>query len=106
MQDRLGESDAEGKSASGRAIPTRDEGAFNAFPSIKETGMSRHQFEDRAMAEAGVALLSGAVFGEFGEGCGSLSYVQLPGQHQQNPWNGWTGSCVPPPESLRLNSRT
>ena len=71
MQERLGE-DSEEKSASGRAIPRRGEGASYAFPSTKETSMSSREFEDRAMAEAGVALLSGVAFGEFGEG-----YVRL-----------------------------
>ena len=72
---QTGGSDTEGKSASGRAIPRRYEGAFYTFPSTKETGMSSREFEDRAMAEAGVALLSGAVFGEFGEGYVRLSYA-------------------------------
>ena len=72
---QTGGSDTEGKSASGRAIPRRYEGAFYAFPSTKETGMSSREFEDRAMAEAGVALLPGAAFGEFGEGYVRLSYA-------------------------------
>jgi len=62
-----------------RAIPgikcPEPEGAFYVFPNIKETGMSSGEFEDRAMAEAGVALLSGAAFGEFGEGYVRLSYA-------------------------------
>ena len=62
-----------------RAIPgincPEPEGAFYAFPSIKETGLSSREFEDRAMSEAGVALLSGAAFGEFGEGYVRLSYA-------------------------------
>ena len=51
------------------------EGAFYAFPSIKGTGLSSGEFEDRAMNEAGVALLSGSAFGEFGEGYVRLSYA-------------------------------
>ena len=51
------------------------EGAFYVFPSIKETGISSAEFEERAMNEAGVALLSGAAFGEFGEGYVRLSYA-------------------------------
>ena len=62
-----------------RAIPgincPEPEGAFYVFPSIKGTGLSSREFEDRAMAEAGVALLSGAAFGEFGEGYVRLSYA-------------------------------
>ena len=54
------------------------EGAFYAFPSIKETGLSSAEFEDRAMQQAGVALLSGAAFGEFGEGYVRLSYANSP----------------------------
>ncbi len=51
------------------------EGAFYAFPNISETGLSSRQFEDRAMQEAGVALLSGGGFGEFGEGYVRISYA-------------------------------
>ena len=51
------------------------EGAFYVFPSIQETGISSAAFEERAMNEAGVALLSGAAFGEFGEGYVRLSYA-------------------------------
>ncbi|MSQ06596.1 MAG: pyridoxal phosphate-dependent aminotransferase [Dehalococcoidia bacterium] len=62
-----------------RSIPgvrcPEPEGAFYAFPSIQETGLTSRQFEDRALTEAGVALLSGAAFGEFGEGYVRLSYA-------------------------------
>ena len=62
-----------------RSIPgvkcPEPEGAFNVFPSIQETGLSSSQFEERAMNEAGVALLSGSAFGEFGEGYVRLSYA-------------------------------
>ena len=51
------------------------EGAFYVFPSIKGTGLSSGEFEERAMREAEVALLSGAAFGEFGEGYVRLSYA-------------------------------
>ena len=51
------------------------EGAFYVFPSIQDTGISSAEFEERAMNEAGVALLSGAAFGEFGEGYVRLSYA-------------------------------
>ena len=51
------------------------EGAFYAFPNIEGTGLSSSEFEERAMSEAGVALLSGAAFGEFGEGYVRLSYA-------------------------------
>ena len=51
------------------------EGAFYAFPSIKETGLTSIEFETKAMNEAGVALLSGSAFGEYGEGYVRLSYA-------------------------------
>ena len=51
------------------------EGAFYAFPSIKDTGLTSAQFEERAMQDAGVALLSGSAFGKFGEGYVRLSYA-------------------------------
>ena len=62
-----------------RSIPEvncpEPEGAFYAFPSIKGTGLTSAEFEDRAMNQAGVALLSGSAFGEFGEGYVRLSYA-------------------------------
>ncbi|MYC30136.1 MAG: pyridoxal phosphate-dependent aminotransferase [Chloroflexi bacterium] len=51
------------------------EGAFYAFPSIRETGISSSEFEERALNEAGVALLSGSAFGAYGEGYVRLSYA-------------------------------
>ena len=51
------------------------EGAFYVFPSIKGTGLSSAEFEERALSEAGVALLSGSAFGQFGEGYVRLSYA-------------------------------
>ena len=62
-----------------RSIPgvncPEPEGAFYAFPSVKGTGLTSAEFEDRAMNQAGVALLSGSAFGEFGEGYVRLSYA-------------------------------
>ena len=51
------------------------EGAFYAFPSIRGTGISSLEFQERALHEAGVALLSGSSFGKFGDGCVRLSYA-------------------------------
>jgi len=55
-----------------RSIPGIDcpeaEGAFYVFPSIKGTGLSSGEFEERALRDAGVAVLSGRAFGTFGEG--------------------------------------
>ena len=62
-----------------RSIPgircPEPEGAFYVFPCIEETGLSSGDFETRALSEAGVALLSGSAFGEFGEGYVRLSYA-------------------------------
>lgn len=62
-----------------RSIPgvrcPEPEGAFYVFPSIQDTGLTSRQFEDRALTEAGVALLSGAAFGQYGEGYVRLSYA-------------------------------
>mgnify|MGYP003323336198 FL=1 len=65
-----------------RSIPgvncPEPEGAFYAFPSIKETGLTSMAFETKAMNEAGVALLSGSAFGEYGEGSVSYTHLTLP----------------------------
>ncbi len=62
-----------------RSIPglscPEPEGAFYAFPSIGGTGLSSAEFEERALSEAGVALLSGSAFGSYGEGYVRLSYA-------------------------------
>ena len=60
------------------------EGAFYAFPSIKETGLTSAEFEDRAMQEAGVALLSGRGVRRVRRGvhCGCPTPTS-PGKHQQ-----------------------
>ncbi|MBT97707.1 MAG: aspartate aminotransferase [Dehalococcoidia bacterium] len=62
------------RSISGINCP-EPEGAFYAFPSIKGTGLTSAAFEEKAMNEAGVALLSGSAFGEYGEGYVRLSYA-------------------------------
>ena len=62
-----------------RSIPgvtcPEPEGAFYVFPSIKGTGLTSAEFEEKAMTDAGVALLSGSAFGEYGEGYVRLSYA-------------------------------
>lgn len=50
-------------------------GAFYAMPNISGTGMTSREFEQRAMNEAGVALLSGTAFGIYGEGYVRLSFA-------------------------------
>ena len=51
------------------------QGAFYAFPNITETGMKSKEIADRLLVEAGVATLSGASFGAYGEGYLRLSYA-------------------------------
>lgn len=62
-----------------RSIPgircAMPEGAFYAFPNVSATGLSSQEFEQRALNEAGVALLSGTAFGKYGEGHVRLSYA-------------------------------
>jgi len=43
-------------------------GAFYAFPNITGTGRTSQELANALLEEAGVAVLSGAAFGEFGEG--------------------------------------
>lgn len=51
------------------------DGAFYAFPNIRGTGMTSQEFADACMYEAGVALLPGTSFGEYGEGYARLSFA-------------------------------
>jgi aspartate aminotransferase len=51
------------------------QGAFYAFPNITETGMDARSVADRLLTEAGVAVLAGTAFGEYGEGYLRLSYA-------------------------------
>lgn len=51
------------------------EGAFYAFPSITETGMSSKEAADFLLNNAGVATLAGLSFGSCGEGYLRLSYA-------------------------------
>jgi aspartate/methionine/tyrosine aminotransferase len=44
------------------------EGAFYVFPDITGTGRTSNELADAFLNEAGVAALSGAAFGEYGEG--------------------------------------
>ncbi len=50
-------------------------GAFYAFPNVTGTGLDARQFADRLLNEAGVAVLAGTSFGEYGEGYLRLSYA-------------------------------
>lgn len=53
----------------------KPQGAFYVFPNVRGTGIGSREFQERALMEAGVALLSGASFGKFGEGYVRLSYA-------------------------------
>jgi aspartate aminotransferase len=50
-------------------------GAFYAFPNISELGESAASIADRLLKEAGVAVLPGTSFGEYGEGYLRFSYA-------------------------------
>ncbi len=51
------------------------EGAFYAFPNIKETGLTSQKFEQDLLNKYGVALLAGTSFGKYGEGFVRISYA-------------------------------
>jgi aspartate/methionine/tyrosine aminotransferase len=50
-------------------------GAFYAFPNITGTGLGARELAETLLTDAGVALLSGTAFGEYGEGYLRLSYA-------------------------------
>jgi aspartate/methionine/tyrosine aminotransferase len=51
------------------------QGAFYVFPNIKAWGKTSREAADWILEEAGVALLPGSAFGEYGEGYLRLSYA-------------------------------
>ena len=53
----------------------KPKGAFYAFPNIEGTGMSSWELAHYLLEEAGVAVLSGTAFGEYGEGFLRLSFA-------------------------------
>jgi aspartate/methionine/tyrosine aminotransferase len=53
----------------------RPGGAFYAFANIQDTGMTSKAAADFLLNEAGVACLSGAAFGPYGEGYVRFSYA-------------------------------
>ncbi len=53
----------------------KPQGAFYAFPNITGTGKSSSELADFILEQAGVALLPGNAFGEYGEGYLRLSYA-------------------------------
>jgi len=50
-------------------------GALYAFPNVTGTGMSSKALEELLMTEAGVSCLSGAAFGQYGDGYMRFSYA-------------------------------
>lgn len=54
------------------------EGACYVFPNIRGTGMSSVEFADFMLENAGVALLPGSCFGEYGEGYVRLCFTRYP----------------------------
>jgi aspartate aminotransferase len=53
----------------------KPQGAFYAFPNIKNTGMRSGPLANLILEQAGVALLPGDSFGQYGEGYLRLSYA-------------------------------
>jgi len=53
----------------------RPQGAFYVFPNITGTGMKSGELANLILEKAGVALLPGSAFGEYGEGYLRLSYA-------------------------------
>lgn len=53
----------------------KPQGAFYAFPNVKSFGWKSSDLADYLLDEAGVALLSGTDFGQYGEGYLRLSYA-------------------------------
>lgn len=54
------------------------DGACYVFPNIRGTGMGSAEFADFMLEKAGVALLPGTCFGEYGEGYVRLCYTRRP----------------------------
>lgn len=50
-------------------------GAFYAFPNITGTGLTSKEMESKLLNEAGIAAVSGASFGRYGEGYLRFSYA-------------------------------
>ncbi|WP_027410538.1 aminotransferase [Anoxybacteroides tepidamans] len=58
-------------------------GAFYAFPSVQETGLTSEQFAERLLIEEKVAVVPGSVFGASGEGYVRCSYASSLEQLQE-----------------------
>ncbi len=55
-------------------ICQKPQGAFYVFPNVKSFGMRANDMADYLLEEAGVAVLPGTAFGDYGEGYIRLSY--------------------------------
>jgi aspartate/methionine/tyrosine aminotransferase len=53
----------------------KPQGAFYAFPNIRKTGMNSNDLANLILDKAGVALLPGSSFGDYGDGYLRLSYA-------------------------------
>jgi aminotransferase len=53
------------------------EGAFYAFPSVKQTGRTSQEIADFLLEEASVAVVPGSAFGRAGEGYLRISYTNF-----------------------------
>jgi aspartate aminotransferase len=53
----------------------KPQGAFYVFPNIKNTGKTSNELADLILEKAGVSLLPGSCFGDYGEGYLRLSYA-------------------------------
>jgi aminotransferase len=58
-------------------------GAFYAFPSIKNTGLSSEEFAEKLLLEEKVAAVPGSAFGQCGEGYIRCCYATSPGDIEE-----------------------
>jgi aspartate/methionine/tyrosine aminotransferase len=78
-------------------------GAFYAFPNVTRTGLGARELAETLLVDAGVAVLSGTAFGEYGEGYLRLSYATSL-EHIEEALLALSrtlGSLQPPPEGER-----
>jgi aspartate/methionine/tyrosine aminotransferase len=75
-------------------------GAFYAFPNVTATGLDSRDLAERLLVDAGVAVLSGTAFGDYGEGYLRLSYATSLEQIEEAlvAMGRTLGSLQPPPE--------
>ena len=78
-------------------------GAFYAFPNVTRTGLAAKELAETLLVDAGVAVLSGTAFGEYGEGYLRLSYAASLDHIEEALFalSRTLGSLQPPPEGDR-----